>query len=76
MAKGCILKFLYLPGHIFHLLTVGYWNKVSCSEQLDIMATPGSSFGNCIALGKNFGVRPLVTLIEKSFWKVDPGEHR
>ena len=76
MAKGCMLKFFYLPGHIFHLLTLSFWNKVSWPWQLDLMAPPCSSFGNCTALGKNFGVLPLVTLIEKSSWKVDPGEHR
>ena len=36
------------------------------------MAAPGSSFVNCTALGKNLGVRPLVTLIEEFPWDVDP----
>ena len=37
------------------------------------MAAPGSSSVNCTALGKNLGVRPLVTLTEESPWEVDPG---
>ena len=37
------------------------------------MAAPGSSFVNYTALGKNLGVRPLVTLTEESPWEVDPG---
>ena len=37
------------------------------------MAAPSSSFVNCTALGKNLGVRPLVTPIEESPWDVDPG---
>ena len=38
-----------------------------------MVATPGSSFVNCTALGKNLGVRPLVTLIEGYPFEVDPG---